>query len=160
MAGLGTQNQKSVAPLVRRVQLRSAYNFLCLLYAKWSTRNKNGPHGVSHSPPVIQFDGPNFLFNVTPQYKNQVKSMTRGPAIQEPKFSVCGIVFDGGCDGRGCGCHIFWPYSHSLIGLTRAPPGTGRYKNQNQIKRRVPGPHRLLSGHPINKIPGVSAWCN
>ena len=33
--------------------------------------------------------------------------MTRGPAIQEPKFSVCGIVFDGGCDGRGCGCHIF-----------------------------------------------------
>ena len=73
MAGLGTQNQKSVAPLVRRVQLRSAYNFLCLLYAKWSTRNKNGPHGVSHSPPVIQFDGPNFLFNVTPQYKNQVK---------------------------------------------------------------------------------------
>jgi hypothetical protein len=33
------------------------------------------------------------------------------PAIQESKFSVCGIVFDGGCDGRGCGCHIFWPYA-------------------------------------------------
>jgi hypothetical protein len=23
---------------------------------------------------------------------------------------VCGIVFDGGCDGRGCGCHIFLAY--------------------------------------------------
>jgi hypothetical protein len=31
---------------------------------------------------------------------------------------------------------------------------------QYRIKRRVPGPHRLLSGHPINKIPGVSAWYN
>jgi hypothetical protein len=110
-AGLGTHNQKSVAPLVWRVQLRPAYNFFCLLYAKWSTRNKNGPHGVSRSPPVIHRNtllGPlRGSGDVTTQYKTQVKSMTRGPAIQEPKFSVCDIVFDGGCDGRGCGCQIF-----------------------------------------------------
>jgi hypothetical protein len=33
--------------------------------------------------------------------------MTRVSTIQEPKFSVCGIVFEGGYDGRGCGCHMF-----------------------------------------------------
>ena len=108
---MGTQKQKSVAPLVWRDQLRPAYNFLCLLYAKRSTRNKNGPHGVSRSLPVIHRNtllGPlGGRGDVTTQYKNQVKSMARRPAIQEPKFSVCGIVFDGGCDGRGCGCHIF-----------------------------------------------------
>jgi hypothetical protein len=137
MAGLGTQNQNSVAPLVWRAQLRPAYNFLCLLYAKWSTRNKNGPHGVSRSPPVIHRNallGPlESSGDVTTQYKNQVKAMTRGPAIQEPKFSVCGIVFDGGCDGRGCGCHIFLALharpSHKPIARTKPSlaNGHGRY---------------------------------
>jgi hypothetical protein len=80
VAGLGTQNQKSVSPLVRRAQLRSTYNFVCLLYAKWSTRNRNGPHVVSRSPPEIHR---NTLLrplggsgDVTPQYKNQAKGPT------------------------------------------------------------------------------------
>jgi hypothetical protein len=125
--GLGTQNQKSMAPLVRRVQLRSAYNCLCLLYSKWSTRNRHGPPGVSRSPPVIHRSpllGPlGGSGDVTPQHKNQVKSMMRVPTIQEPKFSVCGVVFDGGCDGRGCGCHI-------VLALHAQPsqaPGTVQY---------------------------------
>jgi hypothetical protein len=68
--------------------------------------------------------------DATPKYKNQAKSMTRAPAIQEPKFSVCGIVFDGGCDGRGCGCHIF-------LALHARPSHTVQPRPSSPIKKNV-----------------------
>ena len=76
---------------------------------------------------------------VTPQYKNQVRSTTHVPAIQEPKFSVCGIVFDGGCDGRGCGCHIYLALhaqpSH-ISNLDRRPtPGLFCTNFYNHVRR-------------------------
>jgi hypothetical protein len=43
MAGLGLFKQKSVRALAPRGLLRSAYDLLCLIYAKWPRASWNGP---------------------------------------------------------------------------------------------------------------------
>ena len=116
MAGLGTQNQKSVAPLVRRVQLRSAYIFC-------ACSTQNGPHETEmvhmgfrvrrsiiarlqftetrYSTGIGASGGQGQWLRHPPiQKPSQIHDACIIPAIQEPKFSVCSIVFDGGCDLR------------------------------------------------------------
>ena len=111
MAGLGLFDHLSARALAPRGLLRSAYDFLCLIYAKCPRASWNAPGQFRPTLEATRkktFFGPPSEALVTPfSMQKPVKNHFCRLTIQEPIFSVSNTEFEGGDDGHGHGDYTF-----------------------------------------------------